>query len=197
MERKILHEKIVKQDGLKVVRNITFSNRIPRDYFITKGKGESDITIHAGSFHHALQNAGIEMCNIITYSSILPGVAKEIKKVNNLVHGSVMETIMAVANSTSGNCATAGITYGWLYSRKDKSKFGGLVCEYNGEKTDREARYQLRSSLQELYENGYSKNYELKNIKTITESFIPQKSYGTALVALCFVNYIFPVLGEG
>ncbi|MBN2212904.1 MAG: arginine decarboxylase, partial [Bacteroidales bacterium] len=41
-------------------------NRIPKDYFITKGTGESDIAIHAGSYHLALKAAGIEMANIMT-----------------------------------------------------------------------------------------------------------------------------------
>ena len=47
--------------------------RVPRNFFVTTGKGESDITIHAGSYHMALKDADIEMCNIMQYSSILPG----------------------------------------------------------------------------------------------------------------------------
>ena len=39
---------------------ITIGNRVPQDYFETKGVGESDITIHAGSYHLALKEAGIE-----------------------------------------------------------------------------------------------------------------------------------------
>ena len=175
---------------------ILFGNRIPKDYFLTSGTGESDITIHAGSFHHALKNAGIEMCNFLTYSSILPGIANEINKTNNLLHGSVMESIMAIANSSKGKLATAGITYGWLYDRDDGSKYGGLVCEYNGNKTEEEAVLQLEDSLHELYENGYSEKYELQNIKKVTISIVPEKKYGTALVALCFVNYVFPIIGE-
>lgn len=83
-------------------------NRIPRDYFVTSGIGESDITIHAGSYHLALKNAGIEMCNIITYSSILPGIAREIEKPRGLTHGSVMESIMAVSTAEKGGRATWG-----------------------------------------------------------------------------------------
>jgi len=172
-----------------------FGNRLPKEYFVTKGKGESDITTHAGSYHLALRDAdGIEACNIITYSSILPAVAREIKRPKILTHGSVMETIMAVCNTTSGERATAGITYGWLYHKKTGEKYGGLVCEYNGNFSTIKAKEQLALSLQELYTNGYSDDYELKNIKMITNSFIPKKRFGTALVALCFVNYIYPVL---
>ena len=81
MEKRVLKNKLLSQK--KIINKIIIGNRIPKDYYITKGKGESDIAIHAGSFHHALKDAGIEMCNIISYSSILPGIAKEIKKVKN------------------------------------------------------------------------------------------------------------------
>ena len=73
---------------------ILFGNRIPKDFFITSGIGESDITIHAGSYHLALKEAGIEMCNIIAYSSILPKIATEIEKPKELVHGSVLKQFL-------------------------------------------------------------------------------------------------------
>ncbi|HII16453.1 TPA: arginine decarboxylase [Candidatus Woesearchaeota archaeon] len=177
------------------ISGILTACRIPKDYFITKGKGESNITIHAGSYHLALRDAGIEMCNIMTYSSILPGIAQEIEKPECLTHGSVMETIMACATSEQGVRATAGIIFGMLYDRITGRKYGGLVCEYNGSMSEEEVRKQLRQSLEELYANGYDGNYDLMDIKVITESFIPRKRFGTALVALCFTDYLFPVIG--
>ncbi|MBN2095607.1 MAG: pyruvoyl-dependent arginine decarboxylase [Candidatus Aenigmarchaeota archaeon] len=168
--------------------------RIPKDFFTTQGKGESDITVHAGSYHLALKDAGIEMCNIMTYSSILPGIAREIERPNELAHGSVMETIMAVSTAEKGTRATAAIIFGWLYDRKTGEKFGGLVCEYNGDLPEAEAEKQLRSSIEELYFNGFSEKYELKNIKLLAESFVPKKKFGTAMVVIGFVNYVYPVL---
>lgn len=171
-------------------------NRIPKDFFITQGKGESDITIHAGSYHLALRNAGIEKCNIITYSSILPKIATEVKRPKQLVHGSVMETIMAVANCRRGKRGTAGIIFGWLYDKKTKTKHGGLVCEYNGSLPIKQAEAQLRHSLNELYTNGYSKSFDLKDITLHSTSIVPYKKYGTAVVALCFLNYEIPLLDK-
>lgn len=168
-------------------------NRIPKDFFATRGKGESEITIHAGSYHLALKDAGIEMCNIITYSSILPKIAEKKARPSKLVHGSVMETIMAVSSSEKGTRCTAGIIWGWLYDKNGR-KQGGLVCEYNGSLTSEEASRQLRMSLEELYQNGYSEKNEMKDIELIVDSMVPQKKYGTVLIALCFVNYIYPVL---
>ncbi|MDD5417623.1 MAG: pyruvoyl-dependent arginine decarboxylase [Candidatus Nanoarchaeia archaeon] len=182
------------QSVILLQKYVSCANRIPKDFFITKGSGESDITIHAGSYHLALKDAGIEKCNIITYSSILPAVANEIEKPEVITHGEVMESIMAVANSNSGERATAGIILGWLYNKNTGEKYGGLVCEHNGNYTEEEIKEKLKLSINELYTNGYCERYELKDIKIIKESFIPKKKYGTAIVSLCFTNHLYPII---
>lgn len=174
--------------------SITIGMRIPKDYFVTKGKGESDITIHAGSYHLALKDAGIEMCNIMTYSSIMPSIANKIERPKTLTHGAVMETIMAVAHGKKGQMATAGIIYGWLYDKKTKKKFGGLVCEHNGNYDEKEVEKRLKASINELYINGFSTQYELKDITILKETIKIKKKHGTALVAICFVNHEIPLL---
>jgi arginine decarboxylase len=174
---------------------IKIGNRIPKDYFVTSGKGESDLTIHAGSYHLALKDAGIEVCNIMTYSSIMPGIATEVKKPKAFTHGEVMESIMAVAHGRKGERVTAGVIYGWLYEKKTKQRFGGLVCEINGNFPVEEIDKKLRASINELYVNGFSGKYDLKQIRVLTETIVPQKEYGTALVAVCFTSYQVPVIG--
>ncbi|MBN1687105.1 MAG: pyruvoyl-dependent arginine decarboxylase [Spirochaetales bacterium] len=179
-----------------VVRDATaIGHRIPREYFITRGCGESDVTVHAGSYHLALRAAGIEMCNIITYSSILPACAVEVEKPARLIHGAVMETIMANATSSRGRRATAGLIYAWLYRRDTGEKYGGFVCECNGRMSKLKAEKQLLASLDELYRNGYEEEFELRDIRTIVESFVPRKRFGSALVALCVLNHFVPILG--
>jgi arginine decarboxylase len=173
---------------------LIIGNRIPRDYFVTKGTGQSDLTVHAGSYHLALKAAGVEMCNIMTYSSILPSIANEIPRPERLVHGSVMESIFSVCTVDKGARATAGIIYGWLYDKKTRARYGGLVCELYGDHDTREIERRLHASVEELYYNGYSDDFHLEDRHVITESFVPQKKYGTALVALCFVNYHYPIL---
>jgi arginine decarboxylase len=176
------------------MKSVVIGMRIPRDYFLTQGVGESDITVHAGSYHLALKDAGIEMCNIMTYSSIMPGIAREIPK-PQLIHGSVMETIMAVAHGKRNQLATAGIIYGWLYDKKTGKKYGGLVCEHNGNYAEKEVEKRLRASINELYVNGFSEQYDLKDITILKQSLKIKKKYGTALAAICFVNHEVPVLG--
>lgn len=175
-------------------KSILIGTRIPKDYFVASGTGESDITIHAGSYHMALKAAGIEVCNIMTYSSILPAIAREVEKPPVLAHGSVMETIMAVATSEKGTRCTAGIIYGWLYDKQTGKKHGGLVCEHNGNYTEGEIKSLLDASIKELYHNGFSEKYELKDMNLIIDTLVPKKKFGTALVALCFINYVCPVL---
>ncbi len=169
-------------------------NRIPADYFETSGTGESDIAIHAGSYHLALKAARIERFNIMTYSSILPGIANRIERPQEMTHGAVLESIMSVCNAEKGQQATAGIIYSWLYDRQDNTRFGGLVCEHEGNYDLRELERRLKASLEELYHNGFSERYNLGEPHILSESFIPRKAYGTALTALCFTSYYHPVV---
>ena len=169
-------------------------NRIPKDYFVTTGIGESDIAIHAGSYHLALKDAGIEMANIMTYSSILPGIAREIAKPEVITHGEVMESIMAVSNGGRGERVSAGIAYAWLTDKSNGQKYGGLVCENNGNYTEGELERLLRLSINELYTNGFEEKFFLGELNIIKRSFVPLKTYGSVLVALCFTNYFYPVL---
>ena len=176
------------------LQGLVIGNRIPKDYFITKGTGESDITIHAGSYHLALKSAGIERANIMTYSSILPSIANLVDHPKDFTHGAVMETIMAVAHGNKGEQTAAGIIYGWLHHRLTGERYGGLVCEHNGNYSEPEIEKMLHASLNELYYNGFEEEYSLGDITLLKESFIPEKKYGTALVALCFINYLYPLI---
>ncbi len=185
----------IKVEGLKDLPKFIVGNRVPKDYFVTNGVGESDVTIHAGSYHIALRDAGIEKQNIMVYSSVLPAIANKISKPRNLIFGSVMETIMASANSAKGERATAGIIYGWLYDKKTGEKAGGLVCEYSDHGTESEAKETLKASLNELYDKDIREKYILKDIELYVKGFVPKKKHGTALVALCFVNHEVPIQG--
>lgn len=175
------------------MKNILIGNRIPRDYFITKGVGESDITVHAGSYHLALKEAGIETANIMTYSSIMPSIAREIEK-PIIEHGEVMECIMSAGTCEKGKRISVGIIYGWLFDKETGIKHGGLVCERQEDMSEDKLSINLLDSIEELYENGFSERYELKEIKILTNTVRPRKKYGTALVAICFTNYLVPII---
>ncbi|MCH8559369.1 pyruvoyl-dependent arginine decarboxylase [Nesterenkonia sp. LB17] len=154
------------------------------------------MTIHAGSYHLALHDAGIEMANIMTYSSILPktAVLKEYPGRKAIAHGEVMESIVAEFSCGPGERATAGIIYGLLHDENGE-KQGGLVCEFGGGMGEEDVKPHLRDMLDELYYNGYQ-HFELSGIRYIVESIVPSKAYGTAIAALCFMNYIYPVVAD-
>lgn len=165
-------------------------NRIPQEYFLTLGKGESDITVHAGSFDRALLDAGIPNINIIVYSSILPPTAKEVKKIE-LPFGSVAEVIMSVCNGKKGEHVTAGLIYGWIY--KDGQKIGGLVAEAHEQYTASKIRTVLNASLKDMFESRFdSRRFELKDVKMKIESFVPKKRFGTSIAAIVFKSYKYP-----
>lgn len=181
---------------------------IPRKFFKTKGKGESDYQVHAGSYHVALQEAGIERANIMTYSSILPGIAQEIpadEGMKMINHGAEMKVIQAASHvdtKTGAKRATAAIIYGWLFPKKGGPTAGGLVCEYSEHGTVEEARKNLTACLDGLYRNkdrngkSFAEDYDLRDVTFIFETVEPKKRFATALVALAFVDYFVPVLEQ-
>lgn len=87
-------------------------NKIPYEFFITSGIGESDITIHAGSFDETLRDAGIHNANISFLFFYFARDAKRIKKPKELPSGCVLEMIMAVAYGKKGERVTAGLILG-------------------------------------------------------------------------------------
>ena len=55
---RIIQKQILKENSDTFM---LLANRIPKDFFITSGIGESDLAIHAGSYHLALREAGISI----------------------------------------------------------------------------------------------------------------------------------------
>lgn len=121
-------------------------------------------------------------------------IARKVERPDYLDHGAVMESILTSCNAEKGQRASAGIIYGWLYDKITQDKFGGLVCEHYGNYDEKELNRLLEASLNELYVNGFDDRFYLRDIERITESFVPDKKYGTALVALCFTNYVYPII---
>jgi arginine decarboxylase len=174
------------------VRNRLIGNRIPRDYFITSGTGESEIS-QVNAFDKALRAGGISNINIIIYSSILPKTATKVEK-QPLVHGSVVECIMARCDGEAGQRLTAGLGLGWLYKKINNEKIGGIVVEYHGNLTEEATHAELGKRLHEMLEDRCQEGteFELRNIEIDVSTFEPKKRYGSTMVALCFINYEYP-----
>ena len=171
------------------MNRITIKNRIPKDFFITSGSGSSDVDRHTGSYHLCLHDAGIDNCNIIVYSSILPAISNKMDKPLSITHGEVAECIIAEANGGKGVVISCGIIYGTLYDKETGVKYGGLVCERNGCYTEEKINSQLHESLDELYKNGYMDKYEMRDVEIHTKSMHGTKMYNTVMVCLVFQTY--------
>ena len=104
---------------------------------------------------------------------------------------------MAVATSEEGSTVTAGIVWGWLRNKVSGARYGGLVCEYSGALSKKEAEKQLSRSLAELYSNGYCDEFLMEETRSAVVSFTPAKRYGTAVAALGFLTYVWPVIESG
>ena len=191
-------------------------NRIPYEYFSTTGKGESEagskgLKYETGSYDAALTDAGIEDCNIIEYTSVIPTHAKQISKEDGLKRinwGEVMECIKAQANGDKGKFISTAILTTDVYDNKKKF-LGGFALEYSGSGSKEQALKSLSTSLKGLIERrGYgiiensveifkdnitSKKYILYPGKIfVYDSLKVTKEHGTVFCALCWVSHRFP-----
>lgn len=179
--------------------------KVPRDYFITQGSGESDLIYHSGSYRLALRKAHIEHCNILIYSSYaLPGTCKELAPgyISDIPHGCVLDCMISEVSGPKGTRLYAGISYKWLKYHGTEEIFGGLVVKdsivapswASQRACTRELQLRLHASLLELYDTGYTQ-YHLVEGTEFIEYSVPDKAYGTSLVAMCFVTHDLPIIG--
>jgi arginine decarboxylase len=197
-----------------------FGNRVPYEYFITKGKGESDagskfLPYETGSYDAALNNAGIENCNIVEYTSVMPTQAKELTKsegLKRLQWGEVLECIKAQANGKKGSQLSAAVIVTTVHDPNGKY-LGGFACEYSGSENKKNVELSLEKSIDGMIERrGYgtvkdgmkmykdnitNMGYKIHPGKIFEyESLKVNKTHGSILVAICFVSYKFPVLNK-
>lgn len=195
-------------------------NRIPHEYFITKGKGESNagsagLPFETGSYDAALNNAGIENCNVIEYTSVIPTEAKLISKeagLKRLQWGEVLEVIKAQSNGRRGSKISAAVITTAITDPNGKY-LGGFACEYSGSGSRTEAEQSLALSIGgmikrrgygnvvgqiKMYkDNKTDKNYIIHPGKIFEYDFLDVKEeHGSVFVALCFISYIYPNLSH-
>jgi pyruvoyl-dependent arginine decarboxylase len=193
-------------------------NRIPYEYFITSGKGESDagssgLPYETGSYDAALTDAGINNVNVIKYSSMVPPQSKIISKqkaLKNINWGEVMECIQAESSGPKGSKLSAAVITTDIIDPNGKY-LGGIACEYSGNQSKKELEQSLCVSIKEIVErrNFGRINKSIKIGKSyitdkgftiipgkhfIYDTMIVKKSHGTVIASLCFVSYIYPAL---
>jgi pyruvoyl-dependent arginine decarboxylase (PvlArgDC) len=173
-------------------------NRIPTKYFVTKGKGESNIATHPGSYDAAVRDGRMENWNGIPYTSLITPDAKEVSIPKEYPHGSELMMIMARSDCKKGEKANAALGRAWVHNENGKN-VGGLVAEFSKigkDINEKIAEEFLNKSLEEMFDRReYPSGYELKNKEMLGyESIEPTEKFGTALVAIGFVEYKIPLI---
>ena len=199
---------------------LILGNRIPYEYFITKGKGESNagsdgLPYETGSYDAALNVAGIENTNVIEYTSVIPKEAKEIPKeegLKRLQWGEVLECIKAQSNGRKGSKISAAVMTTTIVDPKG-THLGGFACEYSGSGTREEAEKSLADSIAgmikrrgygnikgdtKLYkDNKTDSGYIIHPGKIFEYEFLHVKEeHGSVFTAICFVSHKYPNLSQ-
>ena len=201
---------------------IILGNRVPYEYFMTKGKGESDagsegLPYETGSYDAALFEAGIQNANVIEYTSVMPTESKQISKeegLKRLQWGEVLECIKAQSNGKKGSKISAAVMTTSVIDPKGKY-LGGFAVEYSGSGTKEDAEASLAESVIGIIERrGYGKlkgggNLEMYKDNVTDngykihpgaifeyENLKVTKKHGSVFTAICFVSYKFPTLNK-
>ena len=189
------------------------SNRLPYEYFITTGKGESDagskgLPFETGSYDAALNDAGIEDANMMVYTSVIPTEAKEISKEEGLSRikwGQVIESIKAQGNGRKGERITAAVMITSVHDPNGKY-LGGFACEYSGSGDKKAAADSLLVSVRGMIQRrGYgtmpadravgrdcttSSGYVIHPGKRfVVDTLDVKKKAGSVLAAICFMSF--------
>ncbi|MFC2154422.1 pyruvoyl-dependent arginine decarboxylase [Candidatus Altiarchaeota archaeon] len=156
---------------------------IPRQFFVTTGSGVSKIS-HLNSFDKALFEAGIDNCNLVRVSSILPPGVVQIPP-RKIESGSIVFCVLGCMNGGAGEKISSGIGWAKCRSLSGDEDFG-LIAEDAGFKDESSLRSDIKEKLVEMAE---SRNMEILEDNYLTKelSEIPRESFGSVVAALVFL----------
>lgn len=153
-------------------------------FFVVTGRGLSR-TSPLNAFDSALVEAGIDQCNLVPVSSILPPDATQVQPAK-IPEGSITHCVLARCNGNEGESIGAGI--GWAFCEAEDGRRLGLVAEDHEKKSGEK---ELENILHEkLLEMASAREMKINGIKTATATIkqIPQEHYGTTIAALVFTD---------
>jgi arginine decarboxylase len=204
-----LAEEAQANNDTNAMNGLVLGNRIPFEYFVTMGHNDTDLgpgddPWETGSYDLALMNASIENFNVMMYTSVLPPESKEItlsEAKKYFHHGAVIETIMSDLNGIKNDTLCTGVGRIWVRNQEGKL-VGGFAAEYEMKYENQivpedqarvDAKEALHTSLMGEVNRRYNASeYQFSDPTYAIDYLQVQKKYGTSLVALCWVNYIFP-----
>lgn len=188
----------------------TIASRIPEKYIVVKGEGQSDFgpgndPWETTAYDLALLQGGIENCNVVKYTSVIPPEAFEIdidtaKKEGLFHHGMVLECIMAQVNGNKNDAICAGVGMFNVFKPGAKEGedelVGGFAVEYEGGGSPDHAQEMLDQSMGGLFDRRYHDlpGYYMADKQFHIQDMIVDDDFGTVLVAIGFLSFIVPVL---
>ena len=196
-------------DSPNVADDLLLGNRIPYEYFVTMGHNDTDLgpgddPWETGSYDLALMNASIENFNVLKYTSVLPPESREIslsEAKDYFHHGAVVETIMSDQNGVKGDTLCTGVGRIWV-TTLDGELIGGFAAEYKkkyegqivpeGQAREEASAALTTSLLGEVNRRYNASEYQFSEPTYAVDYLQVNKKFGTSLVALCWVSYIFP-----
>jgi len=193
-------------------------NRVPYEYFISMGGGQSEagsegLPFETGSYDAALNDAGIQNVNVIKYTSVIPTHAKQIDKevgLKGIQWGEVMECIMAQANGKKGSTISAAVITTEVKDPTGKH-LGGFACEYSGSGAKGDVENSLSQSIEGMIERRnygtFPKKLEMYKDNKTSKGYIIhpgrifafktldiKEAHGTVLASICFTSYKYPIV---
>ncbi|KYH38656.1 MAG: hypothetical protein AYL31_010990 [Candidatus Bathyarchaeota archaeon B26-1] len=151
---------------------------IPEEFFVTGGKAVSSVS-KLNAFDLALKDAGIEHCNIVKVSSILPPNCREVDR-KPLPIGAITYAVLARMDGSSGSTISAGIA--WAHEENNSY---GIVAEAKGYMDEKTMRGVLKSRIEEM---ARARGIKIGKIKYRIETMkVPPEKYGCAVVALVYL----------
>ncbi len=137
---------------------------MPGAFFTTAGAGVSAVS-HLNSFDRALWEAGIDMCNLVKVSSILPKQAKRVDP-SPIAPGTVTFCVLSHADGAEGERIAAGVAWAWCTSL-DGGEDYGIIAEDAGFKDTGTLKKNLAEKLSEMAAS--------RNMKKVEERFVTKE----------------------
>lgn len=178
-------ENVEMDDDSGMVYATLFGNRIPKEYFVTSGSGDTntgpgDDPWETGSYDIALMEAGIENFNVVLYTSVLPRESEEIpidEARKFFHHGAVIEVIMASVNGEKGDLLCTGVGRIQVRRISDNVHIGGFAAEYEKRYNDsqtvsiEEAKEEAERMLNVSLMGECNRRYNSTEYEFINENF--------------------------
>jgi arginine decarboxylase len=157
------------------------SNRnpfLPKKFFLASGSAKSPIS-ELNAFDEALKKSGIEHCNLVNVSSIIPKDAKEVRHIE-IEPGTITHGVYARMDGLPGESIGAGIVWG-------RGKRYGIVAETHGYyKNKRSLEKGLGTKVRRMAKVREFGNLELNYLTEIME--VPKGYFGCTIAALVLIT---------